>query len=49
MWDILSVNGLIILEFCGSIETGFWHAFATRIIENGIQPKSLQKILGHGL
>lgn len=26
----------------------FRHSFATRAIENGMQPKSLQKLLGHG-
>lgn len=26
----------------------FRHSFATRAIENGVQPKSLQKLLGHG-
>lgn len=26
----------------------FRHTFATRAIENGMQPKSVQKLLGHG-
>ena len=26
----------------------FRHSFATRAIENGMQPKTLQKIMGHG-
>ena len=26
---------------------GLRHSFATRCIENGVQPKTLQKILGH--
>ena len=30
-----------------SLQVSFRHTFATRCIESGIQPKTLQKYLGH--